>query len=78
MNIESLRGFDLDMPAILDLFETQKVVQHELQRFIQTFGTEDLARTIFSALPSPEKEKFIEQVRQLAENGDKTQPQKSG
>jgi len=75
MNIESLRGFDLDMPAILELFEAEKVVQHGLQRFIRTFGTEDLARTIFSSLTAEEREKFMAQIRQLEGNGAKTEPE---
>ena len=27
MNIESLRGFDLDLPAILDLFPPEKIIE---------------------------------------------------
>jgi hypothetical protein len=46
MNVESLRGFDLDMPAIIDLFGTERVLrfigQNNLPAIVDLFGTEVL------------------------------------
>ena len=62
MNIkpEILRGFDLDLPAILDLFPPEKVIQH--------LNTSDLVKFLASTLSEQERESFIEQLRQLHED----------
>ena len=79
LDIESLRGFDLDLPAILDLFETEKIIQNiGPDRFIQTLGMENLAKVISSALTDQEKERFIEQIRRLGESTDKTEQENRG
>ena len=47
LNVESLRGFDLDLPAILDLFETQKVIENiGMERIIETVGLERVIEAI--------------------------------
>ena len=60
MNLESLRGFDLDLPAILELFPPEEVIQH--------LNTSDLVKFLASTLSEQEREAFIEQLRQP--NGD--------
>ena len=60
MNLESLRGFDLDLPAILELFPPEEVIQH--------LNTSDLVKFLASTLSEQEREAFIEQLRQLNEN----------
>ena len=60
MNLESLRGFDLDLPAILELFPPEKV--------IEIIGWEKIIQNLdASALSEQERELLIEQVRQLNE-----------
>ena len=54
MNLEILRGFDLDLPAILDLFPPEKI--------IETIDT--------STLSEQERESFIEQLRQPEGDGN--------
>lgn len=47
MDIESLRGFDFDLPAILRLFDPKKVIQTiGLEKAIQTIGLEEVIQTI--------------------------------
>ena len=47
MNLESLRGFDLDLPAILDLFPPEKVIENiGMEKFIETIGLEKTIETI--------------------------------
>ena len=61
MNIESLRGFDLDLPAILELFPPEQV--------IQAIGWEKIIQNLdASALNEQERELLIEQLRQLNED----------
>ena len=60
MNIESLRGFDLDLPAILELFPPEEVIQH--------LNTSDLVKFLAATFSEQEREAFIEQLRQLNEN----------
>ena len=62
MNIESLRGFDLDLPTILDLFPPEKVIQH--------LNTSDLVKLLASTLSEQERESFIEQLRQPEGDGN--------
>ena len=77
LDIESLRGFDLDLPAILDLFETEKIIQNiGMENIIRTFGTENLAKVLSSSLTDEEKERFIDRIRQLGESKDKTEQEK--
>ena len=57
---EILRGFDLDLPAILELFGPRKVIQH--------LNTSDLVKFLASTLSEQERESFIEQLRQLNED----------
>lgn len=61
LNIESLSGLDLDLPAILDLFETEKI--------IRAIGTENLAKAISSSLTDEEKERLIERIQQSGQKG---------
>ncbi len=78
MNLESLRGFDLDLPAILELFPPEKVIKIiGLEKFIETIGAEtviqhlntsDLVKLLAATLSDQEREAFIEQLRQLNEN----------
>ena len=47
MNLESLRGFDLDLPAILELFPPEQVIENiGLEKFIETIGLEKAIETI--------------------------------
>jgi hypothetical protein len=47
MNLEILRGFDLDLPAILDLFPPEKVIENiGMEKFIETIGLEKTIETI--------------------------------
>ncbi len=47
LDIESLRGFDLDLPAILRLFDTEKIIQNiGMEKVIQTVGMEKVIQTI--------------------------------
>ena len=63
MNLESLRGFDLDLPAILELFPPEQV--------IQAIGWEKIIQNLdASTLSKQEREAFIEQLRQLNENNN--------
>ena len=58
---EILRGFDLDLPAILELFPPEQV--------IQAIGWEKIIQNLdASALNEQERELLIEQLRQLNEN----------
>ena len=60
MDLEILRGFDLDLPAILELFPPEKV--------IETIGWEKIIQNLnASTLNEQERELLIEQVRQLNE-----------
>ena len=57
MNLESLRGFDLDLPAILELFPPEKV--------IETIGWEKIIQNLdVSTLSEQERELLIERLRQ--------------
>ena len=62
MNIESLRGLNLDLPAILELFPPEEVIQH--------LNTSDLVKFLASTLSEQEREAFIEQLRQPDGNGN--------
>lgn len=58
MNLESLRGFDLDLPAILELFPPEQV--------IQAIGWEKIIQNLdASSLNEQERELLIERLRQL-------------
>ncbi|MBI1922842.1 hypothetical protein HYR99_01190 [Candidatus Poribacteria bacterium] len=47
LDLESLRGFDLDLPAILRLFDTEKIIQNiGMEKVIQTVGMEKVIQTI--------------------------------
>ena len=57
MNLESLRGFDLDLPAILELFPPEKV--------IETIGWEKIIQNLdVSTFSEQERELLIERLRQ--------------
>ena len=63
---EILRGFDLDLPAILDLFPPEKVIETiGLEKVIQHLNTSDLVKLLASTLSEQERESLIEQLRQL-------------
>ena len=65
MNIkpEMLSGFDLDLPAILDLFPPEKVIENiGWEKIIQNFDT--------SALSEQEREALIERLRRPDEDGN--------
>lgn len=79
MNLESLRGFDLDLPAILELFPPEQVIENiglektieiiGLEKTIETIGWEKIIQNLdASALNEQERELLIEQLRQLNEN----------
>ena len=72
MNIESLRGFDLDLPAILDLFPPEKIIEIiGLEKVIQTVGLEKVIETIdTSTLSEQERESLIERLRQPDGDGN--------
>ena len=75
MDLRNLRGLDLDLPAIIDLFGEEKVIQtigpeNVIQRIgpenvIQTIGREKALELILSNIPKERVKKLIEQ------NGDK-------
>ncbi len=81
MNLDSLRGYDFDLPAILDLFETKKIIQNigldkviqtvGLKEVIQTIGLKEVIQTALSSLTDEEKDTLIEQIRQSQSNGEK-------
>ena len=57
MDLEILRGFDLDLPAILNLFPPEKV--------IETIGWETIIQNLdASVLSEQEREALIERLRQ--------------
>ena len=63
MNLESLRGFDLDLSAILELFPPEKVIQAiGWEKIIQNLDT--------SALSEQEREALIERLRRPDEDGN--------
>ena len=63
MNLESLRGFDLDLPAILDLFPPEKIIEIiGLEKVIETIDT--------STLSEQERESLIERLRQPDGDGN--------
>ena len=65
MNLESLRGFDLDLSAILELFPPEKVIQAiGWEKIIQNLDTSDLVKLLTSTLSEQERELLIEQLRQ--------------
>ena len=67
-----LRGYDFDLPAILDLFETKKIIQNiGLDKVIQTVGLKEVIQTALSSLTDAEKDTLIEQIRQSQRNGEK-------
>ena len=81
MNLESLRGFDLDLPAILELFSPEQIIENiGLEKFIETIGLEKTIETIgwekiiqnldASTLSEQERESLIEQLRQLDRDGN--------
>ncbi len=81
MNLENLRGFDLDLPAILELFPPEKVIENiGLEKFIETIGLEKTIETIgwekiiqnldTSTLSEQERELLIEQLRQPDGDGN--------
>ena len=85
MNLEILRGFDLDLPAILDLFPPEKVIENigmekfietiglekkPLEKFLQYFNTSDLVKLLASTLSEQERESLIEQLRQSDGDGN--------
>ena len=55
MNLESLRGFDLDLPAILELFPPEEVIQH--------LNTSDLVKFLAATLSEQERELLIERLK---------------
>ena len=81
MNLESLRGFDLDLPAVLELFPPEQVIENiGLEKFIETIGLEKTIESIgwqqiiqnldASALSEQERESLIEQLRQPDGDGN--------
>jgi len=57
MDLSSLRGFDLNLPAIIDLFGTEKVID----TIIETTGRERILEKILPNLSKEEIKKLIEQ-----------------
>lgn len=72
MDIKSLRGYDLDLPAIIDLFTKEKVIQtigpEEIiqtigpEKVIQTIGPEKFIQTMFPELPPEKAKELIERL----------------
>lgn len=64
MDLESLRGFDLDVPAIIRLLGKHRIIQTlDPKEIIQTLGVENVLETLFPNLTDEEKE-TLEQMRQ--------------
>lgn len=62
---EMLRGFDLDLPAILALFPPEKVIETiGWEKIIQHLNTSDLVKLLTSTLSEQEREALIERLRQ--------------
>ena len=62
---EMLRGFDLDLPAILNLFPPEKIIENiGVEKFLQHFNASDLVKLLASTLSEQEREELIEQLRQ--------------
>ena len=69
---EMLRGFDLDLPAILNLFPPEKVIETiGVEKFIETIGVEkilqhfstsDSVKLLASTLSEQQREKLIERL----------------
>ena len=72
MNLESLRGFDLDLPAILELFPPEQVIENiGLEKIIETIGAEKIIQYLdTSTLSEQERELLIEQLRQPDRDGN--------
>ena len=74
MNLEMLRGFDLDLPAILNLFPPEKVIETigvekiietiGVEKILQHFNTSDSVKLLASTLSVQEREALIERLRQ--------------
>jgi len=62
MDLRNLRGLDLDLPAIIDLFGEEKVIQTiGPENVIQTIGWSKALEIILSNLPKEQVKKLIEQ-----------------
>ena len=63
---EMLRGFDLDLPAILNLFPPEKIIENiGMEKFIETIGWEKIIQNLnASTLSEQQREALIEQLRQ--------------
>ena len=81
MNLESLRGFDLDLPAILKLFPPEQVIENiglekiieiiGLEKTIETIGWQQIIQNLDAfTLSEQERELLIERLQQPNENGD--------
>jgi len=63
MNLESLRGLDLDLPAILELFPPEQVIETiGLETVIQHLNTSDLVKLLAATLSEQERESLIERL----------------
>ena len=80
MNLESLRGFDLDLPAILDLFPPEKVIEIigvekvvgtiGAERISQHLNTSDWVKLLAALLSEQERKLLIERLKQSTGNGN--------
>ena len=66
MDLEILRGFDLDLPAILNLFPPEKVIENiGMEKIIETIGWEKIIQNLdASALSEQQREVLIERLMQ--------------
>ena len=66
MDLRNLRGLDLDLPAIIDLFGLDRIIQTVGQEeVIEVIGREKVLETLFPNLTKEQIKKLIEQ------NGDR-------
>ena len=75
-----LRGFDLDLPAILNLLPPEKIIENiGMEKFIETIGAEkilqhfntsDSVKLLASTLSEQQREELIERLRQPDGDGN--------
>ena len=62
MDLRNLRGLDLDLPAIIDLFGKEKVIDTIGQeKVVETIGRDNVLATLFPNLTKEQIKKLIEQ-----------------
>ncbi|MFQ6044467.1 MAG: hypothetical protein ACE5PV_26750 [Candidatus Poribacteria bacterium] len=62
MDLRNLRGLDLDLPAIIDLFGKEKVIETiGLDKVVETAGREKVLATLFPKFTKEQIKELIEQ-----------------